>query len=120
MKIIDSLEQLHIEEETAVAIGKFDGIHLGHQALLEEILMAKKKGLKATVFTFYPSPAVVFGGGEEQLRGTVIEPRFQSLSTREEKRQFLKEAGIDYFVEYPLDLNTAAVDPTEFIQKLLV
>ena len=120
MKIIDSLEQLHIEEDTAVAIGKFDGIHLGHQALLKEILKAKEKGFKAAVFTFYPSPAVVFGGGEEQLRGTVVEPRFQSLSTREEKRQFLKEAGIDYFVEYPLDLKTAAIDPAEFIQKLLV
>lgn len=117
MQIIDSMEQLHIEENTAVAIGKFDGIHLGHKALLQEILDAKKYGLKAAVFTFYPLPAVVFGQGE------ILQPfdrRFQSLSTRTEKRRYLEEAGIDYLVEYPLNLTTAAIEPVDYITSILV
>lgn len=117
MQIIDSMEQLHIEEETAVAIGKFDGIHRGHQALLREILDAKKHGLKAAVFTFYPLPAVVFGQGEASQS---FDRRFQSLSTRAEKRRYLEEAGIDYLVEYPLNLATAAIEPADYITSILV
>ncbi|MDE6743758.1 MAG: riboflavin biosynthesis protein RibF [Lachnospiraceae bacterium] len=118
MQIIDSMEQLHIEEDTAVAIGKFDGIHRGHKALLQEILDAKKHGLKAVVFTFYPLPAVVFGQGKVGTQP--FDRRFQSLSTRAEKRRYLEEAGIDYLVEYPLNLTTAAIEPVEYITSILV
>lgn len=118
MQIIDSMEQLHIEEDTAVAIGKFDGIHLGHQALLREILDAKKHGLKAVVFTFYPLPAVVFG--QEEAGTQPFDRRFQSLNTRTEKRRYLEEAGIDYLVEYPLNLTTAAIEPVDYITSILV
>lgn len=126
MQIIDSMEQLYIEEGTAVAIGKFDGIHLGHKALLREITDAKKNGLKAAVFTFYPLPAVVFGqrenGTSEKLPETSgkIPSQFQSLSTREEKRNYLERAGIDYLVEYPLNLTTAAIEPADYITSILV
>lgn len=116
MQIIDSMEQLHIEEDTAVAIGKFDGIHLGHKALLREILDAKRYGLKAAVFTFYPPPAAVFGQGETQQP---FNSGFQSLSTRAEKRKYLEEAGIDYLVEYPLNLTTAAIEPEDYIASIL-
>lgn len=126
MQIIDSMEQLHIEEDTAVAIGKFDGIHRGHKALLREIVDAKKHGLKAAVFTFYPLPAVVFGQvkagapkGRQDTSGDFL-PQFQSLSTRTEKRKYLKEAGIDYLVEYPLNLSTAAIEPADYIASVLV
>ncbi|MDE6685797.1 MAG: riboflavin biosynthesis protein RibF [Lachnospiraceae bacterium] len=118
MQIIDSMEQLHIEEDTAVAIGKFDGIHRGHKALLQEILDAKKHGLKAVVFTFYPLPTVVFGQGKVGTQP--FDRRFQSLSTRAEKRRYLEEAGIDYLVEYPLNLTTAAIEPVEYITSILV
>ncbi len=126
MQIIESMEQLHIGEDTAVAIGKFDGIHRGHKALLQEILDARKQGLKAAVFTFYPLPAVVFGQTEGRTQDGQMSippsfsPRFQSLSTRSEKRKYMEEAGIDYLVEYPLNLTTAAIDPADYITSILV
>ena len=52
MKIITELDKLNVREKTAVAIGKFDGIHVGHRELLSRILEKKNDGLKATVFTF--------------------------------------------------------------------
>ena len=52
MQIITRLEELNIDSKTAVAMGKFDGIHLGHKKLLDLIINAKQDGLKATVFTF--------------------------------------------------------------------
>ena len=60
MKIIAGTTDFTIEEMTAVAIGKFDGIHKGHKRLLDEIFKARNLGLKTAVFTFDTSPAVVF------------------------------------------------------------
>ena len=61
MRTIRGTTDFKIEEGTAVAIGKFDGLHLGHRKLLQEILKQKEDGLKAAVFTFDPSPEVFFG-----------------------------------------------------------
>lgn len=109
MQIIDRMEQLNITEKTAVAIGKFDGIHLGHQVLLKEILSAKDEGLKSVIFTFYPSPAAVFSGVPEKV-----------LTTPEEKREYFHKAGVDYLVEYPMNRQTAAVEPMDYIKEYLV
>ena len=61
MQIISGTTQFRIEEPTAVAIGKFDGLHQGHRKLLNEIIAQKEDGLKAAVFTFDPAPEIFFG-----------------------------------------------------------
>ena len=48
----NKIEDFHIEEPTALSLGKFDGVHRGHEALIEHLLEKKKEGLKAVVFTF--------------------------------------------------------------------
>ena len=109
MKIITELDKLNIREKTAVAIGKFDGIHVGNKELLSKILDKKKDGLKATVFTFDPSPEEFFVG----------HPVTQ-LFTREEKLKAFKELGVDILVMFPLNDETAATDPEEFVRRILV
>ncbi len=52
MQIISGTTEINWEQHTAVAIGKFDGIHQGHRRLRDQIIRAKKDGLAATVFTF--------------------------------------------------------------------
>ncbi len=108
MQIIENTTEFHIDEPTAVAIGKFDGIHLGHRALFEKLNEQKEAGLKTCVFSFYPSPSVLFGGKDEP-----------SLFTREEKRLAMEEMGVDHFIEFPFTLKTAATDPEDFIKKVL-
>ena len=66
MEIITGTTDFYLQEETAVAIGKFDGIHIGHRRLLQEILDEKKRGRKACVFTFDPPPTVFFGKSREK------------------------------------------------------
>ena len=61
LKIISNTTNFQLEQGTAVAIGKFDGVHIGHRRLLEEILKRKEEGLLACVFTFDPPPEVLFG-----------------------------------------------------------
>ena len=83
MEIIAGTTDFYLEKDTAVAIGKFDGVHLGHRRLLEEILGRKKYGLAACVFTFDPTPAVLFGLSDGK-----------ELTTREEKRRLFERLGI--------------------------
>ncbi len=106
MVIISGTTDFHIEEPTAMAIGKFDGVHLGHRKILETI--QKREGLRSAVFTFSPSPAVFFGKGD-----------VKELMTPEEKRHVLSEIGIDYLVEFPLTRQTAATEPTAFVREIM-
>ena len=108
MRIIQDRTEFHIDEKSAVALGKFDGIHKGHEVLLSHILEQKKNGLLAVVFTFHPSAAVYFGKGETG-----------ELTTRMEKRRFFEELGIDVLVEFPLNSVTAAIAPEDFITGVL-
>ena len=108
MQIISGQTQFNTQKPTAVAIGKFDGLHRGHRELLEEILAAKKEGLEAVVFTFDPSPTVFFSGKAMKV-----------LTTREEKRLFFEKLGVDVLVEFPLNKETAATPPEVFIEEIL-
>lgn len=109
MEIISNTIEFNIPEETAVALGKFDGIHLGHRELLKLALEKKKEGLKTAVFTFSPSPMVFFQGGE-----------CKELSTLEEKRQVFQAIGVDYLIEYPLNKESAAISPEDYIRNILL
>lgn len=114
MEIIANTTDFYLKRETAAAIGKFDGIHIGHRRLLEEIMSRKGNGLAACVFTFDPSPAVFFGGLAADGREAAL------LTTREEKRILLEGMGVDILVEFPLNRETAATHPMEFIRDILV
>lgn len=102
-------EEFRIEEPTAVCIGKFDGVHLGHKKLLNMIIDKKKDGLTPTVFTFNPSPEELFTGKS-----------VKNLLSDEEKYALFERMGIGIVIEYPLNLVNAAIDPIDFVELILV
>lgn len=108
MEIITGKKKFKIEGQTAVAIGKFDGIHIGHQLLIEDIVKAKERGFKATVFTFEPSVEEFFGKSNGKC-----------LLTIEEKRKQLAEIGVDILIEFPIDSETVAISPYDFVSTYL-
>ena len=108
MQIIRNIHDFVSPGETAVSIGKFDGVHLGHRRLLEELLDRKDKGLLATVFTFDPYPEIFFGFGSGQI-----------LTTLEEKEQIFEKMGVDILVEFPFNRETAATPSMEFVTRFL-
>ncbi len=109
MRIIENTTKFHIEEPTAVAIGKFDGFHLGHQKLLRQLREQKDQGLLSAVFTFVPSPAAFFSS--EPVR---------DLSTVAEKRRIFEQSGVDYLIEFPFFQEIADMEPELFIHDVLV
>ena len=107
MEVLSRLEDIKSSSSTALAIGKFDGVHLGHKKLLKVITGAREDGLLSCVFTFEPSPERLFKNETKQL------------STREERRRELEALGVELLVEYPLDAQSASVDPAVFIEEYL-
>ena len=68
MQIIEQTTTFQLNQRSAVAIGKFDGVHLGHQELIHKIIGQKERGYLATVFTFDTSAAAFFGGEDHAER----------------------------------------------------
>lgn len=109
MKLICGTTDFNLpKDKVAVAIGKFDGVHVGHRRLLSEILEKKKEGYVACVFTFDPSPAKLFGLSDGR-----------ELSTREEKRSLFEKLGVDIVIEFPLTFETANILAEEFVREYL-
>lgn len=108
MRIIERENAFLLDEPSAVAIGKFDGLHRGHRRLLRHVLEQRERGLQAVVFTFDPSPAVLFSG-----------EKLPELTTKREKRKLFEELGIDVLIEFPLNAETAATEPARFIEEIL-
>ena len=109
MQIIHGTTEFELPHKSAIAIGKFDGIHLGHRKLLANILEQKKNGCLAAVFTFDPSPEVFFSG-----------KAVKELMTAHEKRAAFDRMGIDVLIEFPLNRETAATSPERFVTEYLI
>lgn len=94
-----------------LTIGNFDGVHLGHQKILNQVLIeAKSTGGPACVFTFRPHP-------QEVLRpGTQV----KLLTLYDEKIEILEKMGIDVVVEEPFSQQFFTLSAREFFDKVIV
>ena len=104
---------LSIENEPiALALGFFDGLHLGHQKVIDTMIeIAEEKGLKKAVMTFDPHPSVVLN--PKMRRTTYITPL-------KEKEEMLKEKGIDYLFVVNFSSDFAALSPDTFVKEYLI
>lgn len=109
MVLIQGTTEFETEGRTAVAVGKFDGIHKGHKKLLEEVVSCQKEGLLAVVFTF-----------DLSFSSFLQKTQQKELTTKEEKRAIFEQMGIDILIEFPLTETTAAITPENFIIEILV
>ena len=100
MEYIQGLEGLYINDETAVTLGKFDGLHRGHQKLIRRTREFSRQGLKSVVFTL-----------DFNRKGMLL--------TREERRAMLEKQGVDYLVECPFVPEVAHMEPEEFIRGIV-
>lgn len=96
---------------TAVTIGKFDGVHLGHQALLADLVeVSEEHGIASVVLTFDRHPDAL-------LNPKAVKP---AITGPIQKQYLLREAGVDAILTLAFDEALAALSPEEFVKQVLV
>lgn len=94
-----------------IAIGNFDGVHRGHQTVLNRALeLAKSRGVPALVLTFEPHPRTVFNPDKPVFR----------LTPAPVRAQVLEAMGFHSVIEYPFDREFASRSAEEFVRSILV
>lgn len=112
MKTFTNLRAItpHLENGSVVSWGNFDGVHLGHQALLKSVTArAKKMLLPSVIVTFDPHPAVFFNGGSAP----------HSITDTADKLALLEQLGADYALVLPFNEEFARQTPDEFAKNIL-
>lgn len=107
MKYIKNTTEFLIEEPTVISLGKFDGIHRGHDLLLEQLMKKKEEGLAAVIFTFDVPP-----------KKNLTQEETKVLTTNEEKMHMFESFGIDYLIECPFTEEVRNMEAEDFIQML--
>ena len=112
VRVASSTEELLTP--TAVALGKFDGVHLGHQRVIQPVLQSawgEENPVRpySTVVTFDPHPQEFFTGLPRDL-----------LTPLDEKVAQLRSLGVEQLVLLPFDRELSALSPEEFVDKILV
>ena len=116
MQIINDLSELNIGEKTAVALGNFDGIHIGHQKIMQKAIdAAKEQGLKSLCFTFSNHPFNFI------LRRDFSDPAAVKLICSEaEKIALVEDMGFDMLVNVPFDEEIMKMRAHSFFEDILV
>lgn len=111
MREITDITTFTTQQPTVLTIGTFDGVHLGHQKIVERVVTtARQEGLLATVFTFFPHPRMVV----QHDKGLKL------IHTLEEKKQLLQQLGVDLLVVQPFNEAFAQLTAEEFVSTILV
>jgi len=98
-------------KKTILTLGTFDGVHLGHQSILEKLKKATNNGeYESVVLTFFPHPRMVLNQ----------DMSIKLLNTIEEKTSLLANFGIDTLIIHPFDETFSKLTAEDFVKKILV
>lgn len=112
MQTLKSIEEIKkIDKPIAVAIGNFDGVHRGHQALITQCVdECKKRDWASCVLTFAPHPQQV----------VAHDSKIKLLNSPEQKSRLIEELDVDYLILLHFDQEFAEMTAEDFIKKYLV
>lgn len=111
MKIYNDLDSVAFENRLAVALGNFDGVHMGHRRLLEEMVnYSLRAGTIPSVFLFYPHP--------QKMLDPANAPKM--LLDLEKKIDILKSLNIKIAFIIPFTVEIASLTPEEFVEEVIV
>jgi riboflavin kinase/FMN adenylyltransferase len=111
LNIFHSITEFHSDKKTIVTLGTFDGVHLGHAAILKKLTQNTQNGaFESTVLTFFPHPRMVLQGKSD----------LKLLNTINEKIELLEKIGIDNLIIHPFDEKFAELSAEAFVSTVLV
>ncbi len=109
MEIYRTLDKVENRPAVVLAIGSFDGLHIGHRKILKKVLdEANRRGVKSMIITFAPTPREVLSGQKEI-----------ALMKPQEKVDAIRAMGIDIVCMKHFDLEFAKISPDDFLKRLL-
>lgn len=112
MNIYHGIEDFKKLDYAVVTSGTFDGVHVGHQKILERLKeVARKNNGETVLLTYWPHPRLVLYPEQTDLK---------LLNTFEEKAGLLREQGIDHLLRIPFTKDFSNTTSEDFIKKLLV
>lgn len=111
MRVFYGFEHLPHFDHPAVTVGSYDGVHLGHRALIERLVgEARVAGGESIVMTFEPHPRIALGRAEG----------LRLLTTLDEKIALLEGLGVDNLIVIPFDRTFSALTGREFVDRYLI
>jgi len=111
MKIYRNVENFNVANPV-IAIGSFDGVHLGHEEIIRKVKeIAQKINGESVIFTFYPHPRQVLFPDDKSLK---------LITTIEEKEELFEKAGIQNLIVYPFTLEFSNLNYKSFVRDILV
>lgn len=108
MEIFHDIDKFKNDGPSALSLGKFDGVHRGHELLIDELVDKKKKGFAACVFTFDIPPKKLTSDTDYKL-----------INTNSEKMSVFEDKGVDKVLICPFTESVMKLNPTEFITLLV-
>lgn len=111
MNVFPSISEFNSTKKTIVTIGTFDGVHIGHQKIIEKLIQETKKAdCESLILTFFPHPRMVLNGSSS----------IKLLNTINEKSSLLEKMGLDNLVVHPFDKKFSNLSAEEFVKTILV
>ena len=111
MNIYHNIKDFNCKDKTAITIGTFDGVHVGHRKILKRLVnSAKKEGLQSALLTFFPHPRMVLQHNAE----------LKLINTLDEKISILKETGLDHLIIHPFTLEFSRLSAQSYVEDILV
>lgn len=112
MKIYNHIDEFSGIDNPVVTIGTFDGVHVGHQKILQRVQeIAKKNQGESVLLTFFPHPRMVLFPEQNDIR---------LINTLDEKVGLLARTGIDHMIIHPFTPEFSKTTSLEFVRELLV
>jgi len=112
VKIYNGLETFKKVKNVVLTTGTFDGVHLGHQVIIDQLKgHAQKIGGETVVLTFFPHPRMVLYPENNDLR---------LINTIGERKKLLEKAGVDHLIIHPFSKEFSQLTSLEYVRNILV
>lgn len=112
MKIYTDIEQFQSIKNPVLTIGTFDGVHVGHQKIIEKMKeIAKQTNGETVIFTFFPHPKMVVNPTNHGI---------QLIQSQEEKFEKLAKLGVDHVIVFPFTKAFSEITAADFVSDVLI